>query len=139
MKQNIHAPLRRRTVVLAVGAALAALAAAPALADPLLTIKLFRDSEVMFRDADMSRWADNYVELGAGYNSNDSVRFGQFSGLTDKGAFPIAGFNWISRDQANDAQYWQIHGANLGLDSRKFKAEGGVCRAAGAHRSASTA
>ncbi len=126
MKQNIHAPLRRRTVALAVGAALAALAAAPALADPLLTIKLFRDSEVMFRDADMSRWADNYVELGAGYNSNDSVRFGQFSGLTDKGAFPIAGFNWITRDQANDAQYWQIHGANLGLDSRKFKAEGGV-------------
>lgn len=126
MKQNIHAPLRRRTVVLAVGAALASLAAAPAIADPLLTIKLFRDSEVMFRDADMSRWADNYVELGVGYNSHDSVRFGQFSGLTDKGGFPIAGFNWLSRDQANDAQYWQIHGANLGLDSRKFKAEGGV-------------
>jgi MtrB/PioB family decaheme-associated outer membrane protein len=113
-------------LVIAVGAALASLAAVPAFADPLLTIKLFRDSEIMFRDADMSRWADNYIELGAGYNSANSLRFGQFSGLVDKGGFPLAGFNWIARDQANDAQYWQIHGANLGLDSRKFKAEGGV-------------
>jgi MtrB/PioB family decaheme-associated outer membrane protein len=126
MKQKKSAPLRRRTVVLAVGAALAALAATPALADPMLTIKLFRDSEVMFRDADMSRWADNYLELGVIYNSADSLRFGQFSGLTDQGAYANAGFNWISRDQANDAQYWQVFGANLGLDSRKFKAEGGI-------------
>jgi MtrB/PioB family decaheme-associated outer membrane protein len=126
MKQKYSAPLRRRTVVLAVGAALASLGAAPVLADPLMTIKLFRDSEVMFRDADMSRWAENYVELGAGYNSADSLRFGQFSGLTDKGGFPLAGFNWLSRTEGNDAQYWQIHGANLGLDSRKLKAEGGV-------------
>jgi MtrB/PioB family decaheme-associated outer membrane protein len=126
MKQTNPAPICRRSVALAVGAALASLAAAPAFADPLLTIKLFRDSEVMFRDADMSRWAENYVELGVGYNSADSLRFGQFSGLTDQGGFPIGGFNWISRDQGNDAQYWQIHGANLGLESRKFKAEGGV-------------
>lgn len=126
MKQKNSAPLRRRTLVLAVGAALTSLAVAPAFADPLLTIKLFRDSEVMFRDADMSRWADNYIELGAGYNSKDSVRFGQFSGLTDKGGFPLLGFNWISRDQANDAQYWQLHGANLGLDSNKFQVQGGV-------------
>ncbi len=126
MKQINTAPLCRRTIALAVGAALASLAAAPALADPMLTIKLFRDSEVMFRDADMSRWAENYVELGAGYNSHDSVRFGQFSGLTDKGGFPIVGFNWISRDQANDAQYWQVHGANLGLDSNKFQLQGGI-------------
>ena len=126
MKQKIPAPHSRRTVTIAVGAALAAFTAAPALADPLLTIKLFRDSEVMFRDADMSRWAENYVELGVGYNSADSLRFGQFSGLTDKGGVPLAGFNWLSRDQANDAQYWQIYGANLGLESRKLKAEGGV-------------
>ena len=125
MKQKISAPLRRRTATLAVSAALTALAA-PAFADPMLTIKLFRDSEIMFRDADMSRWADNYVELGIGYNSNDSLRFGQFSGLTKQGGFPLAGFNWLSRDKGNDAQYWQIHGANLGLDSRKLKAEGGV-------------
>jgi MtrB/PioB family decaheme-associated outer membrane protein len=115
---------RRRALALAVLGAFTA--ASPALADPLLTIKLFRDSEVMFRDADMSRWAENYVELGAGSNSDNSLRFGQFSGLTDKGGFPIAGFNWLSRNQSDDASYWQLHGANLGLDSRKFQAQGGV-------------
>lgn len=100
--------------------------ATPALAEELLTIKLFRDAEVMFREADMSRWADNYVELGLGYNSRDSLRFGQFSGLTDKGGFALGGFNWITRNETNDAQYWRIHGANLGLDSRKLQAEAGV-------------
>ena len=126
MKQKFSAPLRRRTIALAVGAALAALAAAPSFADPVLTARLFRDSDVLFRDADMSRWSDNYVELGVGYNSNDSYRFGQFSGLTDQGGFPLAGFNWLSRDEANDAQYWQIHGSTLGLDSRKISGEGGI-------------
>ena len=126
MKQKNSAPLRRRTVVLAVGAALAALAAAPSLADTVLTARLFRDSDVLFRDADMARWSENYVELGVGYNSHNSYRFGQFSGLTDKGGFPLAGFNWLSRDEANDAQYWQVYGSTLGLDSRKMSAEGGV-------------
>ncbi len=103
MKQKILAPLRRRNLALAVGAALASLAAFPALADPMLTIKLFRDSEVMFRDSDMSRWADNYVEIGAGYNSKDSVRFGQFSGLTDKGGRALSttvtsGLNFFGRE-----------------------------------------
>lgn len=126
MKQKNSAPLRRRTVVLAVGAALAALTAAPSLADTVLTARLFRDSDVLFRDADMSRWSENYVELGVGYNSHDSYRFGQFSGLTDQGGFPLAGFNWLSRDGANDAQYWQVYGSTLGLDSRKMSAEGGI-------------
>ncbi|NJD36527.1 MAG: MtrB/PioB family decaheme-associated outer membrane protein [Betaproteobacteria bacterium] len=126
MKQKISAPLRRRTVVIAVGAALAALAATPSLADTMLTARLFRDSDVLFRDADMARWSDNYIELGVGYNSHDSYRFGQFSGLTDKGGFPLAGFNWLSRDEANDAQYWQVYGSTLGLDSRKLSAEGGI-------------
>lgn len=126
MKHKYSAPLRRRTVALAVGAALAALAAAPSFADTMLTARLFRDSDVLFRDADMSRWSENYVELGVGYNSHDSYRFGQFSGLTDKGGFPLAGFNWLSRDEANDAQYWQVHGSTLGLDTRKISAEGGV-------------
>ncbi len=126
MKKPIDRSIRHRASVIAVSAALTAMAAAPAIADPMLTIKLFRDSEIMFRDADMTRWADNYLEIGAGYNSADALRFGQFSGLTDKGGFPIAGFNYLSRTEGNDAQYWQIHGANLGLDSRKLKVEGGV-------------
>jgi MtrB/PioB family decaheme-associated outer membrane protein len=113
-------------MTVAVIAALGALTATTVSADPLLTVKLFRDSDVMFRDSDMSRWSENYVELGAGYNSQNSLRFGQFTGLTDKGGFPLAGFNWLSRNEANDAQYWLVHGSNLGLDSRKIQVQGGV-------------
>jgi MtrB/PioB family decaheme-associated outer membrane protein len=126
MKQILRTPVRRRPVAVAVIAALGALAATTALADPLLTVKLFRDSDVMFRDSDMSRWSENYVELGAGYNSQNSLRFGQFTGLTDKGGFPLAGFNWLARNEANDAQYWLVHGSNLGLDSRKVQVQGGI-------------
>jgi hypothetical protein len=53
MKPKNSVPLRRRLLTQMVSTALASIAAAPALADPLMTIKLFRDSEVMFRDADM--------------------------------------------------------------------------------------
>ncbi|MDZ4255388.1 MAG: MtrB/PioB family decaheme-associated outer membrane protein [Sulfuritalea sp.] len=126
MTQDKSIPLRRHALGLAVCSALAALAAAPAHADPVLTARLFRDTDVLFRDADMSRWSENYVELGLGYNSNDSYRFGGFTGLTDKGGFPIAGFNWLWRDANNDAQYWHVYGSTLGLDSRKLQAEGGV-------------
>lgn len=116
---------QRRTLALALFSALAAMAA-PAYADQALDFNLFRDSATMFRDADMSRWSDNYVELGIGYNSRNSFKFGEYTGLTDKGGFPLAGFNWLSRDAGNDAEFWRIHGANLGLDSRKLQAEGGV-------------
>ncbi|MDA8256208.1 MAG: MtrB/PioB family decaheme-associated outer membrane protein [Betaproteobacteria bacterium] len=126
MIQNKTAPLRRNRIGFAVCSALATLAVAPAYADPVLTARLFRDTDVLFRDADMSRWADNYVELGVGYNSKDSFRFGQFSGLIDKGGFPLAGFNWLTRDVNNDAQYWHVYGSTLGLDSRKLQAEGGI-------------
>ena len=126
MTQKKFSSPSRRLLTLAVGAALAGLAVLPAQADPLMQAKLFRDSDVLFRDADMARWADNYIELGIGWNSENSFRFGQFSGLTDNGAFPMIGFNWQSRDGADDAEYWRVYGATLGLDSRKLQAEGGV-------------
>ncbi len=126
MTQDTFMPFHRSPLGLAVACALAALAAAPAHADPVLTARLFRDTDVLFRDADMSRWSDNYVELGVGHNSQDSYRFGGFTGLTDKGGFPIAGFNWLRRDAGNDAEYWHVYGSTLGLDSRKLQADGGV-------------
>lgn len=126
MKANLCDPFRRRTTTVAMCLALTALAALPAAADPLLGVKLFRDSDIMFRDSDMSRYADNYVEFGAGYNSNDSFKFGQFSGLTDQGLFGIANFNWQQRSEQNDARYWRVNGANLGLASRKLLGEAGL-------------
>ena len=126
MKAQHCDPFRRHAITVAVCSALAALASLPAAADPLLGVKLFRDSDIMFRDSDMSRFADNYLEIGAGYNSDDSFKFGQFSGMTDQGAFGIVNFNWLQRDEKNDAKYWRVHGANLGLATRKVQGEVGL-------------
>lgn len=126
MNQDNLITLRRHAMGVAVASALAALGTGPALADPVMTARLFKDTDILFRDADMSRWSDNYVELGVGTNTQRGYRFGQFSGLKDKGGFPIAGFNWLSRDANNDAQYWHVFSSTLGLDSRKFQADGGV-------------
>lgn len=115
---------RRTLIATAVAIALTGVAAS-AFADPLLTVKLFRDADIMFRDGDMSRYAENYVELGAGYNSNDSYRFGQFSGLYDQGVFAIANLHWQQRDPSNDARYWRVFGANLGLESKRMTLETG--------------
>lgn len=117
--------LRRSGVALAVCGAFAGVLSASASADPLLTVKIFRDSDIMFRDADMARYAENYVELGGGYNSNDSMRFGQWSGLTEQGPFAIANFNWIARQDELDSRYLRLYGANLGLPSRKLMVETG--------------
>ena len=115
---------RRSAVALAVASAMGSVAL-PASADPLLSVKLFRDADIMFRDSDMSRYADNYVEIGGGYNSNDSFRFGQFSGLYEKGPFAVFGFNWLQHDPGRDSRYWSLFGSNLGLDSRRVRFEAG--------------
>jgi MtrB/PioB family decaheme-associated outer membrane protein len=126
MNHDKRNPLPRRAIGLTIASALASLACSSAWADPVLTARLVKDTDILFRDADMVRWSDNYIELGVGNNTQQGYRFGQFSGLKDKGGFPIAGFNWLSRDDNNDARYWHVFGSTLGLDSRKLHAEGGV-------------
>jgi MtrB/PioB family decaheme-associated outer membrane protein len=69
----------------------------------------------------------NYVEIGAGYSSDDSYKFGAFNGLQDKGFFGVLNFLFdggASYD-SNDATRWTVVGTNLGLDSREVKAEYG--------------
>lgn len=119
-QQTLNAPARpRRPCHLLTLAALAALASQPTAAEPML------QHHALYRSDDMSRWIDNYVELGAGYNSADSYRFGEWNGLRDEGAYAIAGFNWLQRGRDNDARYWRISGSGLGLETRKFWFEGG--------------
>jgi MtrB/PioB family decaheme-associated outer membrane protein len=99
-------------------AALAALSGS-ASGEPMLHHQTF------YRNADMARWVDNYIELGAGYNNKDSYRFGEWNGLREEGAYPIVGFHWLSRGRDNDALYWRAQGSGLGLETRKLSIEGG--------------
>jgi MtrB/PioB family decaheme-associated outer membrane protein len=111
--------MQRRPSYLLTLAALCAMAP-PVVAEPMLHTPSF------YRSGDMSRYVDNYVELGVGYNSDDSYKFGEWNGLREDGAYPIVGFNWLSRNRSDDASYWQITGSGLGLETRKFGLELGT-------------
>jgi MtrB/PioB family decaheme-associated outer membrane protein len=87
------------------------------LAEPMFQVPLTRG-------ADMSRYDSDYVEIGGGYQSNDSYKFGEFSGLVDKGGFVIGNFNARKRF-GDDAGYLNAWGYNLGQTSRQMGIEGG--------------
>lgn len=60
------------------------------------------------------------IELGAYYVSDDSFRFGRYSGLNDQGLSGLLNFDIYKRDawDSDSARYWRLTGDNLGLDSR---------------------
>ena len=109
-----------RPVLTVAAAMVATLFGTTALAEPMLQ---HRNTS---RLADMSRWTDNYVELGIGYNSKDSYKFGEWNGLREDGPFAVVGINWLSRSQGNDAAYWRVNAAGLGLETRQLAGEIGV-------------
>ena len=65
---------------------------------------------------------DSFVEIGLGYNSEDSYRLGQYSGLTREGGFAVGGFSLQSPTTGNPAYSWNVSGSNLGLESRSLAA-----------------
>jgi MtrB/PioB family decaheme-associated outer membrane protein len=62
---------------------------------------------------------DSEVELGLGYVSKDSARFGRFSGLDESGTHVI-GNVLVNKRGADDASYIELNGRDLGLDSRSL-------------------
>ena len=65
-----------------------------------------------------------FVEAGVGYQSDDSFRFGRYTGLTDKGAFLIGNFDFVSKKE--DGTHTEAYGRRLGLDSRSILFTHGV-------------
>lgn len=78
-------------------------------------------------DAEMRRLIrpDSTVEVGVGYVSEDSFKFGDFTGLNDKGAHLIGNVELNKRSEDN-SQYFILNGSNLGLDSRNLQIQTGV-------------
>lgn len=71
-------------------------------------------------------WAQSgNLEIGLGYNSEDSYRFGEYSGLTSRGGFAVGGFAFQSDTSADNSRYWNITGKNLGLETGNIKADYG--------------
>lgn len=66
---------------------------------------------------------EGWVEPDIGYQSEDSYRFGRYTGLKDDGVFGSADGQIKHREE--DGRYFEIRGRNLGLDSRDVQIEGG--------------
>jgi MtrB/PioB family decaheme-associated outer membrane protein len=82
---------------------------------------------------DTSHWACKFcpfeqglsgsVELGAGYVSDDSAKFGEYNGLDKQGGFAIA--NAGARYRRRDGSWLDLTLADLGLDTRSVGIAGG--------------
>lgn len=67
------------------------------------------------------------IELGGGYSSEDSFKFGEYSCLVNRGGFVIGNLHIQQRADTNSdsTDYWKIDGRNLGLSSRFIRGEYG--------------
>jgi MtrB/PioB family decaheme-associated outer membrane protein len=68
----------------------------------------------------------NYVEIGAMNVSNDSAKFGEYTGLTKSGGYAVGNFSLRGGDAygaaAEGTSRWFVTGTDLGLTSRDLAA-----------------
>jgi MtrB/PioB family decaheme-associated outer membrane protein len=86
-------------------------------------------------DVDTSQWqckwcpgeerrVEGEVKGGLGYVTNDSFKFGDYTGLNEKGAYILADADVSGRNEKG--AYYDLSATNLGLDSRYIGIEGGI-------------
>jgi len=73
-------------------------------------------------DLSEEQW-EGYISISPGYVTNDSYKFGEYTGLNKKGAYLRGDVDALYRD--DEGYYWDIKGRDLGLDSSYFDAKGG--------------
>lgn len=121
--------IRERLVAQALQASLIALAVAatPALAQDEFSLEgdePAKDTEALLKE---QTEVSSTVEVGLGFLSDDSYRYGRYTGLTDEGVFAVLGFDIFKRGpwDGDDATWWKASATNLGLDSREASFEYG--------------
>jgi MtrB/PioB family decaheme-associated outer membrane protein len=67
--------------------------------------------------------SSGYVDAGIGYLSDDSFKFGEYTGLTEKGGYFIGDAVYGYRDK--NGRYLDLDARNLGLESRSLDLQGG--------------
>jgi MtrB/PioB family decaheme-associated outer membrane protein len=67
------------------------------------------------------------IEVGVGWNSADSFKAGEYTGLNDRAPFAVGNVNVIRRAprDGDSTMYWELTGTNLGLSSRSVRGEFG--------------
>ena len=68
---------------------------------------------------------DSEVEIGAGWVSDSSRKFGDYTGLHRQGAHIIGNIDLVRRDKQT-GEFVELSGSSLGLKSRNIRVEGGV-------------
>ncbi len=84
---------------------------------------------------DTSGWKCKYCEyedgysgeldVGLGWVSEDSFKFGEYNGLNEEGGYFIGNARVLYRGQ-EDGRYYDLHAHDLGLDTRSLSIEGGL-------------
>lgn len=113
--------VRRRLLLLVLG-----------LSSPMYSAAETAESEIPV-SVDISGWVCKYcefeqgysgeIELGAGYISDDSFKFGEYNGLEQDGFYLIGNATVRYRDE--NAGYLDLRVRDIGLDSREVNIEGG--------------
>jgi MtrB/PioB family decaheme-associated outer membrane protein len=68
----------------------------------------------------------NEIQVGAGYVSDNSFKFGEYNGLQDQGPFAIANLDLRGGTYDSASTWrWRIVGTNLGLETRNLSAQFG--------------
>lgn len=62
------------------------------------------------------------VSLGVGLVNRDNQRFGQYTGMTDKGAYGLVDFDIVKREETTGT-WTRAAGRNVGLDNRELRWE----------------
>ena len=63
---------------------------------------------------------DSYLGAGIGYVSQDNTRFGQYSGLTKEGLYPLIDLD-LRRRNDETGTWTNLRGRNLGLESNELR------------------
>lgn len=82
------------------------------------------EEEPLVPEAFISEPMYSEIELGIGYVSDDAYKFGRYNGLQTEGWFVIGDID--TEKFSEDGRFWNMHGTNLGLESRYLRLEGGL-------------
>lgn len=110
------------TSLLASGIIFAEEKSASEVSEPLVSEPLV--FEPLVPEAFLSEPVYNEIELGIGYVSDDAYKFGRYNDLQTQGPFLLG--NIDTEEFYEDGRFWNIHGSNLGLESRYLRLEGGL-------------
>ena len=112
--------MKRKTSLLIIYLAASGLVSGPVFAEDEAVTE---DTPPLVPEEIISEPVYNEIELGIGYVSDDAYKFGRYNGLQTKGAFLLG--NIDAEEFHEDGHFWNIHGTNLGLESRYLRLEGG--------------